>query len=69
MSRGGPDVKPIFTAALEFPREPRREAYPAAACGGNAALHRRIDSFRHRPDFRLLMMDLAMPVVPFAPAR
>jgi hypothetical protein len=27
------------------------------------------DPLRSRPDFRLLMMDLAMPAVPFAPAR
>jgi hypothetical protein len=26
-----------------------------------------LDPFRDRPDFRLLMMDLAMPADPFAP--
>ena len=43
MSRGGPGVKAIFTAALEHPAGPGREAYLAAACGDDAALRRRIE--------------------------
>jgi tetratricopeptide (TPR) repeat protein len=43
VSRGGPDVKAIFTAALEHPAGPERQAYLAAACGGDAGLRRRIE--------------------------
>ena len=43
MNRGGPDVKAIFTAALELPDGPERDAYLAAACGGDAALRRRVE--------------------------
>ena len=35
MSPGGPDIKAIFTAALEHPAGPEREAYLAEACGGD----------------------------------
>src|SRR4051794_18607688 len=43
MSRGEPDVKAIFTAALEHPAGPGRESYLAEACGGDAGLRRRIE--------------------------
>jgi tetratricopeptide (TPR) repeat protein len=42
MSRGGPDIKAIFTAALELPEGPDREAYLDAACGA-AGLRRRVE--------------------------
>jgi WD40 repeat protein len=43
MSLGGPDIKAIFTAALERPEGPERDAYLGAACGGDAGLRRRIE--------------------------
>ncbi len=43
MSRGEPDIKAIFTAALELPEGPERDAYLDAACGGDAGLRRRIE--------------------------
>jgi WD40 repeat protein len=43
MSRGEPDIKAIFTAALELPEGPEREAYLGAACGGDPGLRRRLD--------------------------
>jgi WD40 repeat protein/tRNA A-37 threonylcarbamoyl transferase component Bud32 len=43
MSRGGQDIKAIFTEALEHPAGPQREQFLAAACGGDAALRRRVD--------------------------
>jgi len=43
MSRGEPDVKAIFTAALEVPAGPERDAYVDSACGGNTGLRRRIE--------------------------
>ena len=33
MTPGGPDVKAIFTAALEHPSGPERNSYLAEACG------------------------------------
>ena len=43
MSRGVPDVKAIFTAALEHPPGPGRDAYLTEACGGDDALRRRVE--------------------------
>ena len=43
MSRGGPDVKAIFTAALALAAGPQRDAYMDAACGGDARLRRRVE--------------------------
>jgi tetratricopeptide (TPR) repeat protein/predicted Ser/Thr protein kinase len=43
MSRGGPDIKAIFNAALEHSAGPRREAYLAEACGNDAGLRRRVE--------------------------
>jgi WD40 repeat protein len=43
MSRGVPDVKAIFTAALEHPAGPGRESYLAEACGGDAGVRRRVE--------------------------
>ena len=43
MSRGEPDVKAIFTAALAVPEGPERDAYLDTACGGDAGLRRRIE--------------------------
>jgi tetratricopeptide (TPR) repeat protein len=43
MSPGGPDVKAIFTAALEIPEGPERDAYLAAARGDDSGLRRRVD--------------------------
>jgi tetratricopeptide (TPR) repeat protein len=43
MSRGEPDIKAIFTAALELPEGPERDAYLGAACGGDAGLRRRVE--------------------------
>ena len=43
MSPGGPDVKAIFTAALELPAGPGRDAYLTEACGGDGALRRRVE--------------------------
>jgi hypothetical protein len=43
MTPGGPDVKAIFTTALEHPPGPDRDAYLAGACGGDAALRRRVE--------------------------
>jgi eukaryotic-like serine/threonine-protein kinase len=43
MSRGEPDIKAIFTAALELPEGPVRDAYLDAACGGDAGLRRRVE--------------------------
>jgi len=43
MSRGEPDVKAIFTAAIELPEGPKRDAYLDAACGGDAGMRRRIE--------------------------
>ena len=43
MSRGEPDIKAIFTAALALPEGPERDAYLDAACGGDAGLRRRIE--------------------------
>jgi tetratricopeptide (TPR) repeat protein len=40
---GGPDVKAIFTKALEIPIGPGRDAYLAAACGGDDALRHRVE--------------------------
>ena len=44
MSPGGPEVKAIFTGALEHRPGPDREAYLAAACGGDAGLRRRVEA-------------------------
>jgi tetratricopeptide (TPR) repeat protein len=43
MSQGGPHVKAIFTAALEVPEGPERDAYLAAACGADVSLRRRVE--------------------------
>ncbi len=43
MSRGGPDIKAIFTAALELPEGPERDAYLDAACGDDAGVRRRAE--------------------------
>jgi hypothetical protein len=43
LSRGEPDIKAIFTAALELPEGPERDAYLDAACGSQAGLRRRIE--------------------------
>jgi serine/threonine-protein kinase len=43
MSRGGPDVNAIFTAALGLAEGPECDAYLAAACGGDAGLRRRVE--------------------------
>ena len=43
MSRSGLDIKAIFTAALEHPAGPERDAYLDAACGGDAGLRRRVE--------------------------
>src|SRR5262245_12177186 len=43
MSRGGPEIKAIFTGTIDRPPGPEREAYLAAACGGDAGLRRRIE--------------------------
>jgi hypothetical protein len=43
VSRGRPDVKAIFTEALERPAGPLREAYLLAACGDDAGLRRRVE--------------------------
>ena len=43
MSRGEPNIKAIFTAALELPEGPARDAYLDAACGGHDGLRRRIE--------------------------
>ncbi len=56
MSRAGPDVKAIFTAALDLSRGPEREAYLAAACGGDDALRRRVEDL-------LAALDLASDVL------
>ena len=42
MSECVPGVKTIFTAALEHPAGPERDAYVAAACDGDEALLRRV---------------------------
>ena len=54
MSRGGPDVKAIFIAALEHPAGPERDAYLDEACGGDAALRRRVEDLlaAYRPGQR-----------------
>ena len=44
MNRGGPDVKAIFTAALDVPAGPERDAYLDAACGGDDGLRRRVEA-------------------------
>jgi hypothetical protein len=38
-----PDIKAIFTAALEHSTGPEREAWLVAACGDDAELRRRIE--------------------------
>jgi len=43
MSRGEPDIKAIFTAALELPERTERDAYLDEACGGDVGLRRRIE--------------------------
>jgi tetratricopeptide (TPR) repeat protein len=43
MSRGEPDIKAIFTAALALPEGPERDAYLDAACGSDAGLRRRVE--------------------------
>jgi len=43
MSPGNLDIKALFTAALEHPPGPGRDAYLDAACGGDPALRRRLD--------------------------
>ncbi len=43
MSRGGSDVKAIFTMALDHPDGPERENYVAEACGGDGDLRRRVE--------------------------
>src|SRR5262245_61055949 len=43
MSRGEPDIKAIFTAALALPEGPERDVYLDAACGGDAGLRRRTE--------------------------
>jgi tetratricopeptide (TPR) repeat protein len=43
MSRGEPDIKAIFSASLDVPEGPERDAYLDAACGGDAGLRRRIE--------------------------
>ena len=43
MSRGGPDKKTIFTAALALTPGPERETYLAQACGGDAGLRRQLE--------------------------
>ena len=43
MSRGEPDIKAIFMAALRHPEGPGRDAYLAGACGGDAGLRRRVE--------------------------
>jgi WD40 repeat protein len=43
VSRGEPNIKAIFTAALGHPEGPGRDAYLAEACGGDAGLRRRVE--------------------------
>ena len=43
MSPGGPDVKAIFTEALDIPEGPERDSLPGRACGGDAGLRRRVE--------------------------
>jgi serine/threonine-protein kinase len=43
MNPGTPDVKAVFSEALELPPGPAREAYLAGACGEDAALRRRVE--------------------------
>jgi tetratricopeptide (TPR) repeat protein len=43
MSSGGPDIKATFTAALELPEGPQRDAFLDEACGSNAGLRRRVE--------------------------
>jgi tetratricopeptide (TPR) repeat protein len=43
MSRGEPDIKALFTAALELPEGPERDAHLVAACGGDDGLRRRVE--------------------------
>src|SRR4051794_33522747 len=43
MTPGEPDVKAIFTRALELPAGPDRDTYLAGACGGDDALRRRVE--------------------------